>query len=41
MMQEDWSTKLPALREYLTVTDERRGTDYTKTFKELGEFIND
>ena len=41
MMQEDWSTKLPALREYLTVTDERRGTDYTQTFKELGEFIND
>ena len=41
MMQEDWSTKLPALREYLTVTGERRGTDYTKTFKELGEFIND
>jgi len=41
MMQEDWSTKLPALREYLTVTDERRGTDYTKTFKELGELINE
>ena len=41
MMQEDWSTKLPALREYLTLTDERRCTDYTKTFKELGEFIND
>tara|TARA_B100001027_G_scaffold66601_1_gene45365 strand:- start:20631 stop:21941 length:1311 start_codon:yes stop_codon:yes gene_type:complete len=41
MMQEDWSSKLPAMREYLTVTDERRGTDYTKTFKELGELINE
>ena len=41
MMQEDWSNKLPALREYLTVTDKRRDTDYTKTFKELGELINE
>ena len=41
MMQEDWSIKLPALREYLTVTDKRRDTDYTKTFKELGELINE
>ena len=40
MMQEDWSHKLPALREYLAVTDKTRGLDYTKTFKELGEFIN-
>ena len=40
MMQEDWSQKLPALREYLAVTDKTRETDYTKTFKELGEFID-
>ncbi len=40
MMQDDWSNKLPALREYLAVTDKTRGTDYSKTFKELGEYIN-
>ena len=39
MMAEDWSNKLPALIEYLKVTDERRGTDFRKTFPELGEFI--
>jgi hypothetical protein len=38
-MQEDWSHKLPALQEYLKVTDERRGTDFRKTFPELGQFI--
>ena len=39
MMQEDWSHKLPALQEYLQVTDERRGTDFRKTFPELGQYI--
>lgn len=34
-LNEDWTHKLPALKEYLTVTDKTRGTDYTKTFKEL------
>ena len=34
-MREDWSTKLPALKQYLEVTDQTRGTDYTQIFKEL------
>ena len=39
MMQEDWSNKLPALQEYLKVTDERRETDFRKTFPDLGRYM--
>lgn len=35
MLEEDWSSKLPSLVEYLTVTDTNRGTDFRKTFVEL------
>ena len=35
MMAEDWSHKIPMLLDYLAVTDERRGTDFRKTFPEL------
>ena len=35
MMAEDWSNKLPMLEDYLTVTDQQRGTDFRKTFPEL------
>jgi MoaA/NifB/PqqE/SkfB family radical SAM enzyme len=35
MMAEDWSNKLPILEDYLTVTDNQRGTDFSKTFPEL------
>jgi len=34
-MREDWTHKLPALREYLTITDKTRNSDYTVTFPEL------
>jgi MoaA/NifB/PqqE/SkfB family radical SAM enzyme len=34
-MREDWTHKLPALKEYLEITDKTRGTDYTNTFREL------
>jgi hypothetical protein len=34
-MREDWTTKLPALKEYLEITDKTRGTSYTTTFPEL------
>ena len=34
-MREDWSNKLPALKEYLEVTDRTRNTNYTQTFKDL------
>ena len=39
MMQEDWSNKVPALVEYLEITDKQRGLDFRKTFPELGQFI--
>ena len=39
MMSEDWSDKLPQLQDYLRVLDERRGTDFRKTFPELGKHI--
>ena len=35
MNTEDWSHKLPMLQEYLTITDQQRGTDFRKTFPEL------
>jgi MoaA/NifB/PqqE/SkfB family radical SAM enzyme len=35
MKSEDWSSKLPALKEYLTITDKTRNTDYKDTFKDL------
>jgi MoaA/NifB/PqqE/SkfB family radical SAM enzyme len=37
MMSEDWSHKLPMLLDYLTVTDQQRGTDFRKTFPELSD----
>ena len=39
MMQEDWSNKVPALVEYLEITDKQRGLDFRKTFPEIGQFI--
>ncbi|MEY4332573.1 MAG: hypothetical protein RLZZ196_1311 [Bacteroidota bacterium] len=39
MMAEDWSHKIPTLLDYLTVTDQQRGTDFTKTFPELGQLL--
>jgi hypothetical protein len=35
MKDEDWTTKLPALIEYLEITDKTRNTDYRKTFRDL------
>jgi MoaA/NifB/PqqE/SkfB family radical SAM enzyme len=35
MNEEDWSDKLPILHDYLSVTDQQRGTDYKKVFPEL------
>jgi len=35
MNAEDWSNKLPILEDYLTVTDNQRGTDFRQTFPEL------
>jgi MoaA/NifB/PqqE/SkfB family radical SAM enzyme len=37
MMAENWSHKIPMLLDYLETTDSQRGTDFRKTFGELGE----
>jgi len=39
MMAEDWTNKLPQLKDYLETLDKSRGTDFRKTFPELGEYI--
>ena len=39
MCAEDWSEKLPQTKDYLRVLDKNRGTDFTKTFPELGEAL--
>ena len=39
MLAEDWSNKLPVLKDYLTVTDQQRGTDFNKTFPELKDLF--
>ena len=39
MCAEEWSEKLPQTKDYLRVLDKNRGTDFTKTFPELGEAL--
>ena len=39
MMAEDWTNKLPQLKDYLETLDKSRGTDFRKTFSKLGEYI--
>ena len=39
MMAEDWSDKLPQTKNYLETLDITRGTDFRKTFPELGNAI--
>jgi len=35
MMQEDWSSKIPMLKEYLEICDQTRNTNYRQVFPEL------
>jgi MoaA/NifB/PqqE/SkfB family radical SAM enzyme len=39
MMQEDWSSKIPMLKEYLEICDQTRGTDFKKVFPEIGSSL--
>jgi len=39
MMAEDWTNKLPQLKDYLETLDRSRGTDFRKTFPKLGAYI--
>jgi hypothetical protein len=36
---EDWSSLMPAFKEYIIKMDEIRGTDFSKTFPEMKELI--
>lgn len=36
---EDWSNKLPMFEDYITTTDQTRGTNFRKTFLELSTII--
>ena len=41
MKSEDWSNRLPEFKEYITLMDKVRGTDFTKVFPEMkGLIIN-
>jgi hypothetical protein len=39
MDKEDWSERLPELKEWITLLDKTRGTDFVKTFPELATLI--
>lgn len=39
MNGEDWSVKLPAMVEYLEITDRTRGTNFRSMFPELGKAV--
>lgn len=39
MMAEDWSHKLPELRDYISVTDATRGTNFAQVFPELAHIL--
>lgn len=39
MNKEDWSERLPELREWIQLLDKTRGTDFAKTFPELAVLI--
>lgn len=39
MNAEDWTNKIPILKDYLTVTDQQRGTNFRKTFLELSKIF--
>lgn len=41
MLQEDWDSKLPALRQYLKVCDKMRQTDAKEVFVELKDLFDD
>jgi len=41
MESEDWSVRLPEMKEFLETTDKVRGLDFYKTFPEMREIFND
>lgn len=39
MFSDDWSIRLPEFKEYLTLMDKIRGTEFKETFPEMGDLI--
>lgn len=38
---EDWSVRLPEMKEYIELLDKQRGTDFYKTFSEMKDIFKD
>ena len=41
MESEDWSNRLPEFKEYINLMDQRRGTDFRKTFPEMARILDE
>lgn len=41
MFSEDWSQRIPEFVEYITLMDEIRGTDFSKTFPEIRHWVDE
>jgi hypothetical protein len=39
MDKEDWSERLPELKEWIQLIDRTRGTDFAQTFPELASLL--
>jgi hypothetical protein len=41
MESEDWSNRLPEMKEYLELVDQQRGLSFAETFPEMKDIFND
>lgn len=41
MMSDDWSVRMPEFIEYINLMDNIRGTDFRKTFPEMGSLLDE
>ena len=39
MESEDWSNRMPEFREYITLMDQIRSTDFARTFPEMAHLL--
>jgi len=39
MKSEDWSQRMPEMKEYIELIDKTRGTDFGKTFPEMKDIM--
>ena len=40
MESEDWSVRLPEMKEFLTLCDNQRGITFAETFPEMKDIFN-